>query len=431
MSIFSVANKVKKVPKATKRLLQSKILETNFGCHICDLMVADNTLFESLDDYRYMYIDVSIFAKNDNKTGIQRVVREVIFQLLHDKEVESKIKFVVATKNVAYREVKCQFINDKLVFDIIGKNNKIIEPTKDDILIGLDFCPHLIPHHLFTLIRWKKEGVKFAWVLYDMLPLYHPEWFADTIQQTYRPWLNTILLVADVVLCISKTVKNQVQVYAQELGLECRLATIHLGYGFRGQRGIEYYDSTGLLIREQLKNKSFVLMVSTLEPRKGYTDIISALNNIWDKQESDVSLVIVGKQGWKVEGLMQLICIPKHKNKIYWLSSVDDELLISLYQESLGIIVASHDEGYGLPLVEAIAHNKHLLIRDTEIFREVSQGYHNISYFAKNGVDLEISLKNWLNDTVHQPVQKNTLIDDGNKGWEITLQDIKNSIIRN
>lgn len=231
------------------------------------------------------------------------------------------------------------------------------------------------------------------------------------------------------VLCISKTVENQVRTYAQDLGLSCHLATIRLGYGFRQQQKNIYHDSIQFIIQEQLKNKPFVLMVSTLEPRKGYTDVISALNKIWDNQKSDVSIVLVGQQGWNVEELMQSICMPRHKNKIYWLSSANDELLVSLYQECLGVIVASYDEGYGLPLIEAIAHHKHILVRDIEIFKEVTRGHHNISFFAKNGSDLVKSLQDWLNNTICQPSKKNQLSDDENKGWKITLQDIKNNII--
>lgn len=409
-------------------LLQSNILNSSFGLWLMDGILYFDSNLNLLKEYQNIYVDVSIFAKNDNKTGIQRVVREVIFQLLSDKSIADKIKFVVATKGVAYREVGCRIIAGELKFDQVRKKDGLIKPSKNDIFLGLDFCPHIVPEHFLRMIKWKKSGVRFAWVLYDMIPLYNPQWFTSNITECFRSWINAILLLSDVVLCISQTVEQQARSYANNLGLDRNFSTIRLGYGFRKQEKTAYFDSTNAIIQEQFNNKPFVLMVSTLEPRKGYVDILAALNEIWDDHASDVSIVIVGQQGWNVDSLMKSICMPKHKNRIYWLSSVNDELLFYLYQASLGVIVASYDEGYGLPLIEAIAHDKHILVRNTKIFQEVTQNYHNICYFSSDNCDLIMCLREWLNNTIYEPTKTNALSNSFDKGWELTLQDIKDSI---
>lgn len=94
-----------------------------------------------------------------------------------------------------------------------------------------------------------------------------------------------------------------------------------------------------------------------------------------------------------VDELIQSIRLPFFHNRIFWISSVNDALLEFLYQKSLGVIIASHDEGYGLPLVEAVAYNKHVFARNIEVFKEVANGYENIDYFEANNQNLFSSLE--------------------------------------
>lgn len=96
-------------------------------------------------------------------------------------------------------------------------------------------------------------------------------------------------------------VEKHAQVYANRIGLKCNLTTIQLGHGFRKTSQQPISDSTGAIIQDRFSKTDFVLMVGTLEPRKGHADIVSAFQRIWQDGLSDTALVIVGQKVW---GLM-------------------------------------------------------------------------------------------------------------------------------
>ena len=56
-------------------------------------------------------------------------------------------------------------------------------------------------------------------------------------------------------------------------------------------------------------------MVGTLEPRKGYKDIIEAFELLWGTGEN-ARLIIVGKHGWMVDDLVSAINNSKYKNTV-------------------------------------------------------------------------------------------------------------------
>jgi glycosyltransferase involved in cell wall biosynthesis len=74
--------------------------------------------------------------------------------------------------------------------------------------------------------------------------------------------------------------------------------------------------------------------------------------------------------GWQIEALRDTIRNhPEHGGKLLWFDDVGDLELEQIYQACEGVIIASHAEGFGLPLIEALGHLKPVLARDLPIFR--------------------------------------------------------------
>jgi glycosyltransferase involved in cell wall biosynthesis len=123
-------------------------------------------------------------------------------------------------------------------------------------------------------------------------------------------------------------------------------------------------------------------MVGTLEPRKGHRQILEAFEHLWSKGE-DVKLVIVGRNGWLMEDFMaRLEKHPEKGKKLFWLTGVSDEFLAKIYEACSCLLAASIDEGFGLPLIEAMHRGKPVLARDMEVFREI--GGSHVNYFKEN-----------------------------------------------
>jgi alpha-1,2-rhamnosyltransferase len=97
----------------------------------------------------------------------------------------------------------------------------------------------------------------------------------------------------------------------------------------------------------------------------------------------DISWVIVGREGWRVEELLEEMKSHKEYNKKFWIfNDLDDEGLRYCYRHSKALIFPSIVEGYGLPIIESLYYGLPVLASDTPIHREV--GKDNISYFNIN-----------------------------------------------
>jgi hypothetical protein len=153
-------------------------------------------------------------------------------------------------------------------------------------------------------------------------------------------------------------------------------------------------DAEGLLAA--LRTQPSFLMVGTVEARKGHALVLDAVERLWD-QGLPVHLVIVGKQGSKVETLVeQMQNHPQVDHCLHWIKDASDDYLETLYATSSCLVAASLGEGFGLPLIEAARQKLPIIARDIPVHREVA-GEHAF-YFAEDatGEALAAKLQEWL-----------------------------------
>jgi glycosyltransferase involved in cell wall biosynthesis len=135
-----------------------------------------------------------------------------------------------------------------------------------------------------------------------------------------------------------------------------------------------------------LDSRVTFLMVGTIEPRKGQKQTLEAFDLLWN-QQIDVNLVIIGKQGWLIDELIEKIRGHSELNRrLFWLEGISDEYLEKVYAASTCLIAASEGEGFGLPLIEAAQHKLPIIARDIQVFREVAGEY--AFYFS--GLEAEL-----------------------------------------
>lgn len=126
--------------------------------------------------------------------------------------------------------------------------------------------------------------------------------------------------------------------------------------------------------------KKFILSVSTIEPRKNYSFLLSVYRE-YRKIASDKKLpwVIVGKRGWETsEFYNNLDADIQNYGDIIILDNINDIDLHHAYSKSEVFLFGSKYEGFGIPLLEALAHKKKSLVSDIATFREI--GGEKISY---------------------------------------------------
>ena len=103
-----------------------------------------------------------------------------------------------------------------------------------------------------------------------------------------------------------------------------------------------------------LLGAEYVLSVGTLQPRKNYPRVIRALRLLRDRG-IDLHYAIVGGKGWLLDEIDASIAENRMRDRVHLLGFVEDEHLPVLYGSAQALVTASLYEGFGLPLLEAMA----------------------------------------------------------------------------
>jgi len=338
-----------------------------------------NSFRESFEAQRpRLLVDVSAVMKSDAQTGIQRVVRAVWSELNGRKDCAFEVVPVYATHFHGYCYAPANFLEQSR-----APQPEVVHAGRGDKFLGLDLSAHLLPKYRDQLRAWRRNGATVSLVAYDVLPLIRPEWFSQKSVAHFRKWFDLLKDEADQAICISDQVARDLCEQLAIVGATEQPVIGRLQMGGDIQASLPTFgmsDQTRQLLR-RLPFRPTILMVGTVEPRKGYEIALAAFEYLWRTSPKDApDLVIVGKPGWKTERLQKrLRDHPQHGSRLHWLDQVSDEALCEFYDNCRGVLMASRGEGFGLPLIEAAAHGRYILARDLSVFRE--QGLPNVLYF--------------------------------------------------
>lgn len=323
---------------------------------------------------RRLYVDISVIARDDAGTGIQRVVRSVYARLgevcADDVAI---VPVVVKRRRDGYRTL----------------DGETLRGGPDAVFFGLDFSTDSIFHYRKELARFRRAGGRLWFVLHDILPLSHPHWFTAASGLKYRRWLRVLAGGADGFLCVSEVVAGQLaELLQKRYGLATLPAIVEIPLGSSIVVSGEMSDSPEAsamagLAEETLRRAA--LVVGTLEPRKGHVDVLDAFDLLWQRG-STIPLVLIGRRGWNTQALQKRIRDHAQAGTLlFWYDDLDDAKLYAAYARCRMVIVPSLAEGYGLPLDEALYLGAPVLARDIPVFRRHQQAA--LAYFpAEVGV---------------------------------------------
>jgi glycosyltransferase involved in cell wall biosynthesis len=373
------------VPQALNRLalLADRPLSGDAVWLAISSALNDNRHVNGSDGARLL-IDVSQLVVHDARSGIQRVVRNILRQLLLMNRRDLQIVPIYFDDYC-----NCRYAHS-FAWRFLGlaptkHADEIVDWLPGDRFLGLDLSAHIVPFHPKQFARLRDMGVRMTFVVYDLLPILRPDCFDPNVLGVFQRWYQTIAEIADNILCISRAVADDFTNWLDQAkparARPLRVGHFHLGADReQTSRGadIAVADEAGAL--SVLGQRSTVLMVSTIEPRKGYQQALEAFEILWARGDQ-LNLAIVGKAGWRTEALIgKMRTHPELGHRLHWFEAVSDDVLHALYQRSDLLLSASEGEGFGLPLIEAAQYGVSLLVRDLAVFREVA-GEH-ASYFS-------------------------------------------------
>ncbi|WP_120010582.1 glycosyltransferase [Teichococcus vastitatis] len=373
-----------------------------------------------------LLIDMSELARHDARSGIQRVVREVGRRLLVSDEGHRRAEAVCFHQGHlrhAY-EVGTRVLGSRS----LPLTAAPVDMGEHDTLLCIDVNPRMTEAEFHDLRRRKLSGLRLIVIVYDLLPMLRPECFPEGITQV-SSWYSRMLSMADQAICISRAVADELSGWLTEVrdlrSTPLPIDYFHLAGDFRIDDGGSEETGSVLAAMACTARRPTFLMTGTLEPRKAYSQALAAFEQLWT-EGVDVGLLIVGKQGWQTQDLVQrLRSHPQLGSKLHWLEGISDVDLRRLYGMSSCLLMASEGEGFGLPLVEAARAGLPILTRDLPVFREVV-GEHAIYFKGTETKDLAQALLFWLEAQARGAIPSSTNIRTLN--WDSSARQLMTKI---
>ncbi|MHC8316988.1 glycosyltransferase family 4 protein [Pseudomonas sp. LB3P31] len=272
------------------------------------------------------------------------------------------------------------------ILDRVLKGQKVpercvpLQHRAGDQLVLLDSSWHA---NFFPLAeQLKRDGVGIVSVIYDLIPLTHPQFCDAGLVKVFNEWFDWIARTADGYVAISTTIRDQVREEMLRRVGPAQVAQRWFDYFHLGSE-LDLSDARsavdqGLLDMFKTPEPVF-LMVSTIEPRKNHAYLLDAFERAW-ASGSRARLCIVGKIGWKCEALVERIRKhPELNRRLFMFNGLSDKSLEHAYSHATSLVFPSYVEGFGLPLVEAMQRGLPAMASDIPIFREIGGDY--MAYF--------------------------------------------------
>lgn len=273
-------------------------------------------------------------------------------------------------------------------FEFSAQNSKL-KTQKFDII----HYPYF--HPFFITLPFQKMAKKVVVTIHDLIPLIYPNHYPPGIKGSIRFLIQKFLLKnVDAIITISETSKKDI----------CRFLGVHpdkVHVVYLAPREIFKPLNHDTVICNTVSKRyslprRFALYVGDINYNKNIPNLIKACNI------AKIPLVICGKQATDVEEggmaldnltgprdyLRYLFGIPhpelahyqkisklfKSSNKVIRLGYIPDEDLVAIYNLAAVYIQPSIYEGFGLPVLEAIACGTHVVAAKTQALVEIAEG---------------------------------------------------------
>jgi glycosyltransferase involved in cell wall biosynthesis len=366
-------------------------------------------LFAGGPPARRIFLDITETSRTDRKTGIERAARAITLALLKSPPPGYRVEPVYLTHEGGEWQYRCaiQYTLGLLNQSPHGWRDQPVIPHARDVLVTLDLSGEMlvaaVESGLFERLR--AAGVASYAMVYDLLPIWMPQYFPPGAAVYHAKWLEAVTRL-DGAVCISKTVANALTAWLDHAGAADRkfkIAWSLLGADVANSAPSSGIPEDAMQLLEALAARRTFLMVGTIEPRKGYGQAIEAFSRLW-RDGHDINLIIIGKQGWQdlpetmrrsiPEIVERLLDHDELERRLFWLEGISDEYLEKIYAAATCLILASENEGFGLPIIEAARHGLPIIARDIEVFREIAG--ENAFYFSGLAPALGDAVLAWL-----------------------------------
>lgn len=213
--------------------------------------------------------------------------------------------------------------------------------------------------HTTSLLAPLKTPHRLVVTVHDLVPLTHPETLTPRGVSWHRKMLIHAVNNANVIVVPTQATGNLLQAHFQVADLGTRIVVAG------GAPSLPSPDGSN---PDLVPPQEYVVFLGTIEPRKRIDALIRAVSIL-----PDITLVVLGHEGWgqiNVLALCEKFGLPAERFR--HIRFADDQQVSNVLASALALVLPSDAEGFGLPLVEAMALGVPVIHSDDPALCEVA-----------------------------------------------------------
>ena len=270
--------------------------------------------------------------------------------------------------------------------------------------------------------------IKRVAVFHDMTFYLFPEMH----QRIKRLYFKTLIPMSanrcSGIITVSESTKKDMLNRFTHLNAE-KITVIHHGVDILPQdspRTKKHHNGAGNILRKhRLKEGEYFLFVGTLEPRKNITGIIKAFHHL-NKAQENVSkknkLVIVGKKGWFYKEIFESVKKHHLEDAVIFTGYVSEEEKRTLLKNAFLFLYPSFYEGFGIPVLEAMACGVPVITGNVSALPEVA-GDAALLVPPRHWQEISTSMLKLLSDKhLYEKLSQKGLEQAAKFSWEKTAE---------
>lgn len=264
------------------------------------------------------------------------------------------------------------FLDRRPTIDVnFGPNVKVVwfgPPTRHPLLWYIWF-EHLLPAALRKHgcdVFYSPEGLVPSHPPVPMVSVLHDMGYEEVPEQVdalqlwyYRRFFPKGARAATRLVTVSKFARNDI---AARTGIPRE----QIAVSYAGIRPI--FDPPSVSIAPA----DYLLFVGTVQPRKNVSRLLRAFDLMKERTRSAVQLVVAGRRGWKDADVDATISAMQHANDVRFTGYVTEQELVDLYRGARAVVQVPLYEGFGSPVIEAMAVGTPVITSNVSSLPEVA-----------------------------------------------------------
>ena len=216
---------------------------------------------------------------------------------------------------------------------------------------------HLENRHLIARIK-NRYGMRFVCLIHDLIPIEFPEYARPGQDARHRRRIATVRALADAVI----------------------VPSIATGEALRGDRCLRMLTSpfgvdlpAGGAPQSDPAERPYFVCLGTIAPHKNHLLLLNLWRDFVRRLHGQApALLLIGRRGWEIENTIDMLdrC-PGLRGVVLERSKLPDAEVVRLVKNARALLLPSHAEGFGFPLIEALVCGTPVLCSDIPPLHEI------------------------------------------------------------